>query len=152
MVWGSSDLYNLEVSDPSLKLKHLEIRDCDFLSYVKVCTVNLRSLSVAVVKFSGAHQTPLLKNLPVLTDVSISKTSTDFFNDVFTRLSCCLPQLEILTLCGGKPKEIVKVQTFPELKKVKKLVLRFWADRNKNFLELVSLVKSAPLLEELGWS
>lgn len=55
VMWGSWRLKNLEISGLSLKLKHLEIRDCELLVSLKVYNMNLRSICIVRSHMEDTH-------------------------------------------------------------------------------------------------
>lgn len=93
IVHDSNELLDLEVCGSSLVLKHLEIFFCSNLIRVKVSAPYLTSLTIMRLKEL------ILENVPMLAVVSISCGGIDIsFGDLVNGLSCCISQLENLTL------------------------------------------------------
>ncbi|GFQ03500.1 putative F-box/LRR-repeat protein at5g02700, partial [Phtheirospermum japonicum] len=118
IVHGALNITNLEVCGSSLGLKHLEISYCFRLKSVKVSAPNLTSLKVTTV------QGLFLENVPMLVDVFVACGEL-YANKLAPALLSCIQQLEILTLWLNFPKEDIEQGKFPELPKLKKLVIRY---------------------------
>lgn len=90
VVFRSYALVNLDVSGPSLALRHLAIEGCVNMKSLSVCHANIISLKID-------HLLPILvlKNAPRLIDIQVG----GFIRlDVVNQISSCLSKLEILRL------------------------------------------------------
>ncbi|XP_059281669.1 F-box/LRR-repeat protein At3g03360-like [Lycium ferocissimum] len=151
VVHGSGTLVNLEVVGPSLKLRHLEIWYCYYVESLKICDTNLITLRTT----SGEGL--LLKNVPMLVEVEILGTYTHILNDISSRLSCVISQLEVLTVHASLSlfdfsQEDLDRYNFPELTKLKKFVLTTFRPvcswKEQSLLGCTSIIRAAPQLEE----
>lgn len=152
VVHGSGTLVNLEVVGPSLKLRHLEIWYCYYVNSLKICDTNLVTLR------TSAGRELLLKNVPILVEVDILGTPyTHLLDDISSRLSCVLSQLEVLTLHASLslfdfPLEDLEQYNFPELTKLKKFVLTTFRStykgKDQSLLGCTSILRAAPQLKE----
>ncbi|CAA0836605.1 Unknown protein [Striga hermonthica] len=140
-IHGSGDLVNVKVCRPSLMLKHLEIVFCLGIETIEISNVNLVSFS-----YLGPGIDLVINNVPMLDEISIGEGYSGLENNVFGQLSCCLYQLEVLTLEIYRPEENIKISAFPELPKLKKLILKVGAWNDDSLLEFTSLVKACPNL------
>ncbi|KAL7108690.1 hypothetical protein ACP275_06G128000 [Erythranthe tilingii] len=143
-IHNEKELSNLEVWGLSLVLKHLEITDCDKLRSLKVSAPNLTSF-----KFSMLWGEVLLENVPMLVDVSVSGAYSIYSDKkLLHTLSCCIFQLEILTLLLGRPEEIIQLAEFPQMPKLKKLVIQCDSLHDRSIIALTSFISACPYLEE----
>ncbi|KAL3834830.1 hypothetical protein ACJIZ3_009566 [Penstemon smallii] len=138
---GSGDLMNVKVSGPSLTLKYFEIVFCLSVETIEISNVNLVAFS-----YLGPRVDLNIYNVPMLDEISIGEGYTGLENNVFGQLSCCLYQLEVLTLDIYCPEENIKLDMFPELPKLKQLILRVGAWDDDSLLEFTSFVKACPNL------
>ncbi|KAL7095475.1 hypothetical protein ACP275_10G026300 [Erythranthe tilingii] len=135
----------LEVCGPSLVLKHLELVFCGKLKLVKVSAPNLITLIGLNIDIL------LLENVPMLKEVSVNCMHCAYVNSVkkiLPTLSCCISQLEILSLQLKCNRTKINLPTFPELTKMKKLVIRYYTKGDKSLLGLTPLIRSSPNLQE----
>ncbi|KAL9153012.1 hypothetical protein ABFS82_10G020800 [Erythranthe guttata] len=151
VVHYTNKISNLEVCGPSLVLKHLELMHCNYLESVKVSAPNLISL------IGPNIDVLLLENVPMLKEVYINCMH---YNDSVEKLlptySCCVSQLEILTLQLNSHRKLglgmhltkVVLPTFPELTKLKKLVVSYWTDHDQSLMGLTPLIRASPNLQE----
>lgn len=96
------EIWNLEVCGPSLVLKHLELLGGAGLKSVKISAPNLTTL------IGPQVENILLENVPLLVKVSLNcMNNPDSVKNLVPTLSCCISQLEILTL---KLDDIPKVR------------------------------------------
>ncbi|KAL8048619.1 hypothetical protein ABFS82_07G076300 [Erythranthe guttata] len=136
-------LSNLEVCGSSLALKHLELKHCYGLKSVKVSAPNLTSLSIP--KVEGL----LLENFPSLVKVSVTCIIDRYsVKNLLPTLSCCIFQLETLILTLDDDGEDIFLPTFPQLPKLKKLVIYYWVDGEQSLMGLTSLIRASPNLQE----
>ena len=96
-VCGSRHLVKLSVSGSSLSLKHLEVVYCTCLKYVDIFDTSLISF-----KYVGLDIDLFIENVPLLVDlyIGVGKGNLDkpFLDDYLSQFSCCLSQLQVLTL------------------------------------------------------
>ncbi|CAH1430695.1 unnamed protein product [Lactuca virosa] len=140
-IHGSGDLVNVKISGPSLVLKHFEIVFCFGVKSIEIKDVKLESFS-----YLGPGITMKLSNLPLLQEISIGEGYSGFENNVFGQISCCISHLQILTLDIYSPEENIKSLSFPELPKLKQLILKVGAWDDDSLLQFTSLVKACPNL------
>ncbi|KAL7136308.1 hypothetical protein ABFS83_10G021100 [Erythranthe nasuta] len=124
---------------------------CNYLESVKVSAPNLISL------IGPNIDVLLLENVPMLKEVYINCMH---YNDSVEKLlptySCCISQLEILTLQLNSHRKLglgmhltkVVLPTFPELTKLKKLVVSHWTDHDQSLMGLTPLIRASPNLQE----
>lgn len=94
LVRDSPSLNNLRVVGSSVSLKHLLIKYCTNIESIEIRDANLVSLI-----YDGDCRNLLLKNVPLLVEVSINMPAhKDRIQVAFTQLSCCLSQLKNLKL------------------------------------------------------
>ncbi|CAH9072031.1 unnamed protein product [Cuscuta europaea] len=129
-LYSIEKLSNLEVCGSSLALKHLEL--CciyDFIS-LEVSAPNHTSLSV------GTTNGLVLRNVSMLVDIHICCGKVEI-PLLVAALICCLSQLQILSLWLEihQARHIVLLN-FPDMPKLKKLVLSFQANRDESVLQL----------------
>ncbi|XP_062006521.1 uncharacterized protein LOC133723647 [Rosa rugosa] len=160
---ASRNLGNFRVVGPSIALKYLVIKYCPQESIqkpnetIRICDTNLVSFT-----FIGGERDLLLTNVPFLVEVSISEYDlrTELITLVFSQLSCCLSQLQILTLditpsvssfFLGPGYEVYnnKNQEFPMLENLKHLVLIVEAGYPWVLHQLAFFMKASPFLERL---
>ncbi|KAK4341398.1 hypothetical protein RND71_039899 [Anisodus tanguticus] len=99
-----------------------------------------------------------LKNVPMLVEVDILGTPyTHLLNDISSRLSCVLSQLEVLTVHASLSlfdfsQENLEHYNFPELTKLKKFVLTTFKTtcswKEQSLLGCTSIIRAAPQLKE----
>ncbi|KAG8380809.1 hypothetical protein BUALT_Bualt06G0055100 [Buddleja alternifolia] len=140
-IHGSGDLVNVKVSGSSLMLKYLEIVFCLGIETIEISNVNLVSFS-----YLGPAINLIISNVPMLDEISIGEGYSGLENNVFGQLSCCLYQLEILTLDIYRPEENIKIYVFPVLPNLKQLILKVGAWDDDSLLEFTSLIKACPKL------
>ncbi|KAL3837755.1 hypothetical protein ACJIZ3_022346 [Penstemon smallii] len=140
-IHGSGDLVNIKVSGLSLKLKYLEIVFCLGIESIEISNVNLVSFS-----YLGPAINLIISNVPKLDEISIGEGYSGLENNVFGQLSCCLYQLEVLTLDIFRPEENMKYFVFPELPHLKQLILKVGTWGDDSLLEFTSLIKACPNL------
>lgn len=93
VIHRSGKMSKLEVCGSSLMLKHLEIFLCMGLKSLKVSAPSLTSLRTTT------SEGLLLENVPMLVDVFLNcREDESSLRRIFSTLSCCISQLEILRL------------------------------------------------------
>ncbi|KAK6135829.1 hypothetical protein DH2020_030437 [Rehmannia glutinosa] len=102
--------------------------------------------SCPVLNYLGPGINLIIKDVPMLDEISIGEGYSGLENNVFGQLSCCLYQLEVLTLDIYRPEENIKIFAFPELPKLKQLILKVGAWNDDSLLEFTSLIKACPNL------
>ncbi|KAH6802306.1 hypothetical protein C2S51_033752 [Perilla frutescens var. frutescens] len=140
-IHGSGDLKNVKVSGLTLMLKYLEIVFCLGIDTIEISNVNLVSFS-----YLGPGINLIISNVPMLDEISIGEGYSGLENNVFGQLSCCLYQLEVLTLDIYRPEENIKIFAFPVLPNLKQLILKVGAWDDDSLLEFTSLIKACPNL------
>lgn len=95
-VHGSSTMVNPRVAGPSLALKHLRLRNCENIESIEICYAG------NLVSFYCCCYNPdtrlVIKDVPMLVEVYFHCYRYKDVGNVFTTLSCCLWQLQILQL------------------------------------------------------
>ncbi|KAK4579390.1 hypothetical protein RGQ29_029169 [Quercus rubra] len=148
-VCGSRHLVKLSVSGSSLSLKHLEVVYCTCLKYVDIFDTSLISF-----KYVGLDIDLFIENVPLLVDlyIGVGKGNLDkpFLDDYLSQFSCCLSQLQVLTLelIDGFVDEVYS-KFFPPLNNLKKLVLEVGAWGEDHLLGLTPLINACPYLQIL---
>ncbi|GKV49121.1 hypothetical protein SLEP1_g55886 [Rubroshorea leprosula] len=141
-VTDSNSLLHLKVLGSSLKLKSLEILDCNLLKDIKIAAKHLVSF-----EYSGPIISISLINTPSLTEIRVGAM---FFVKNIYQLSGCLSQLEVLELDFLTVKDIKIFRTLirlPVLRNLKQLELRL--NRLSNIFYCISLLKVFPQLRTL---
>lgn len=149
-VVGSGQLTNVVVSSTSAMLKYLEIRFCNVLQSITICDSNLISLTLGPVKKVTVTRAPML------TEVSIHWYFLSLPSYVFSELSCCLSQLEVLMLSSSEPEKFARVDTVSKLSKLKELIIYVGAWDGRSLLGVTPfLSNSCPNLQKfvlkLNW-
>ncbi|GFP93094.1 hypothetical protein PHJA_001453700 [Phtheirospermum japonicum] len=142
IVHNAQKLSNLQVRG---SLKHLEIYHCTRLKSIKVSNApNLTSLTLT--SLEGL----LLENVPMLVEFFVMGGHDNIYLKQLPRaLSCCISQLETLTLKLCSPTVRLKIIECPfPFPKLKKLVVDFFAKRDESLIELASFLRTSPYLEE----
>ncbi|KAL7105353.1 hypothetical protein ACP275_07G038600 [Erythranthe tilingii] len=143
VVHQSYKISSLEVCGPSLRLKHLELIDCSGLKTLKVSSPNLTSLLVTIIDIL------LLEYVPMLVEVSVSCDDYGATPKRFiSALPSCISQLQTLRLELYTTRETNEIYKLPEMPKLKKLVVLFFADSGENIFKMTALIRASPSLEE----
>ncbi|KAL3653484.1 hypothetical protein CASFOL_003165 [Castilleja foliolosa] len=140
-IHGSGELVRVKISGQSLMLKYLEIVFCLGIETIEISNVNLVSFS-----YLGPGINLIINNVPMLDEISIGEGYSGLENNVFGQLSCCIYQLEVLTLDIYRPEDNIKIFAFPELPNLKQLILKVGAWNDESLLEFTSLIKACPNL------
>ncbi|EYU25320.1 hypothetical protein ABFS82_10G119500 [Erythranthe guttata] len=138
IVHKTKKISTLEVCGSSLALKHLELFGLDS---VKVSAPNLTSLSVKV------YKELILDNVPMLDELTVACGYCEFSVERLL-LSSCISQLESLTLMLSNLKGSTVLCKFPEMPRLKKLVIEYWTLGEGSLIALTSLIKASPYLQE----
>lgn len=138
-VAGSDQFGNLTVAGPFLMLKFLELRFCMGIDTIEITDTNLVSFH-----YDGPKTNLVVKNVPMLVDVSYI---SDGLYHVVDMLTCCLNQLEILTLGGGDFKDYTNIYTFLEFPKVKHFTLHNYDPNITSLFPLISMIRAFPYLQ-----
>ncbi|XP_062005450.1 F-box protein At4g09920-like isoform X2 [Rosa rugosa] len=147
----SSKLVNLRVISPSTALKYLVIQRCYKIKRIEISDANLVSFVYDTDEafiYDADEVDLLLNNLPLLVEVSLGGIHSLDFLEVFSRISCCLAQLEILNL-NNLSLSYKSESVFPTLSNLKHLELAFDEKDNGGLLQLASFIKASPLLHTL---
>ncbi|KVI09942.1 hypothetical protein Ccrd_011660 [Cynara cardunculus var. scolymus] len=147
-IHGSCHMVKAKIHGKGLALKTLEIRSCVGLESIEICDSNLVSFTL-----KGSPITIRVDNLQKLEKISIGEGySWKKINRLFSEISCCVPYLQVLELDLYRPP----VPPFPELLKLKQLILKVGAWDNDSVHVLTSLVEACPNLRrfkiQLIWS
>lgn len=140
-------LVNLRVVGPSIVLKHLLIHNCVDLKSIEIRDANIVSFTYRGLDMIDLH----LSNVPLLVEVSISKPTfhRHSLSLAFTQLSCCLSQIEILTL-DIKGAVYIQNHLFPTLANVKYLELTSSPEHDWDIHHLICFMKATPYLQRLS--
>nr|GEY36470.1 hypothetical protein [Tanacetum cinerariifolium] len=141
-IHGSGELVNVKINGKSLVLKYFEIVFCSGVKSIEITDSNLESFS-----YLGPWITIKFSELPRLKEISIGEGHSGFENNVFGQISCCISHLQILTLDIYRPEENLKFSSFPELPKLKQLLLKVGAWEDDSLLEFTTLAKACPKLQ-----
>ncbi|KAL7133677.1 hypothetical protein ABFS83_12G157700 [Erythranthe nasuta] len=139
---------NLEICGSSLVLKHLELWYCFDLDSVKVSAPNLTSLTV------NLFNELILENVPMLNELTVACGYCEFSVEKLL-LSSYISQLESLNLFLNNLEGSTVLCNFPEMPRLKKLVIDYWTHGEESLIALTSLIRASPYLQEfvlkLGW-
>ncbi|PWA47361.1 FBD-like protein [Artemisia annua] len=141
-IHGSGELVNVKINGKSLVLKYFEIVFCSGVKSIEITDSNIESFS-----YLGPGITIKFSELPRLKEISIGEGYSGFENNVFGQISCCISHLQSLTLDIYRPEENLKFLSFPELPKLKQLILKVGAWDDDSLLEFTTLAKACPKLQ-----
>lgn len=141
-IHGSGELVNVKINGKSLVLKYFEIVFCSGVKSIEITDSNIESFS-----YLGPGITIKFSELPRLKEISIGEGYSGFENNVFGQISCCISHLQSLTLDIYRPEENLKFLSFPELPKLKQLILKVGAWEDDSLLEFTTLAKACPKLQ-----
>jgi len=144
MFW-LDQIVNLNVSGPSLQLKHLEISRCNFLESLEFCAPKLLTF-----KYFGQTSIRLsLGSLPLLAELDIEEVCDHQATYALVPFSGYLSQIETLKLRMWLPEDYEEILQIVELTKLKHLSLDFDSYSSSRFPCFTSLVEAAPSLHKL---
>ncbi|KAJ9539836.1 hypothetical protein OSB04_026342 [Centaurea solstitialis] len=137
---GSRRLGNVGIQGEGLALKTLVMRSCDRLQSLEILDSNIVSFCCE----SSALRTLRLDNLQKLEKICIHSWME--LNDMFYQMSCSVPNLQVLELELFDFAVSALVPPFPELQKLKQLIIGVvqW-----DLFQLTSLVEACPNLQTL---
>ncbi|XP_012857066.1 PREDICTED: F-box/LRR-repeat protein At3g26922-like [Erythranthe guttata] len=144
IVHESKELSIVEVCGSSLVLKRLEICYCRNLKLVRVSAPNLVSLTVQ------SLEELLIENVPMLVELSLPWGFGEISGEnLCNAISCCNLQLEVLNLSVLKnPEEGIEFYEFPEMPRLKKLVVGY-RDLTQQSVDLLPyFIRAAPCIHE----
>ncbi|KAL7095438.1 hypothetical protein ACP275_10G023900 [Erythranthe tilingii] len=143
IVHHTKSMSKLEICGSSLALKHLEL--CYFfgLDSVRISAPNLTSLTIRV--FSEL----ILENVPMLDELRVGCGYSDFsVKKLLPAYSAYISQLKSLTLFLNNLKGSTDLCKFPEMPKLKKLVIAYCSVGEDSLLPLTSLIRASTRLQE----
>ncbi|KAL6566757.1 hypothetical protein OROMI_015161 [Orobanche minor] len=135
-------ILSLKICGSSLVLKHLEICNNFNLESIKVSAPHLTSLGFTIGR--GKSNILLLENVPMLIEVSILCSSYEILLPSFSR---CISQVQVLNLNLSDPKDSIELRNFPELSKLRMLVIEYAAWNNQSLIGVTTLIRASPYLE-----
>ncbi|KAL7120569.1 hypothetical protein ACP275_02G129700 [Erythranthe tilingii] len=144
IVHESKELSDVSVCGTSLVLKHLEICYCRDLKCVRVSAPNLVSLTVQKL------EELVLENVPMLVELSLPWGFGEISGEkLCNAISCCNLQLEVLNLSVLiNPEEGIEFYEFPEMPRLKKLVVGY-RDLTEQSADLLPyFIRAAPYIQE----
>nr|XP_048319113.1 FBD-associated F-box protein At4g10400-like isoform X1 [Ziziphus jujuba var. spinosa] len=146
-VRGSSEMVNLSVTGPSLALKHLELQNCEYIERIEICdTQNLVSFYCCC---DNPDTILVIRDVPMLAEVYFHCSRyRDVVGSVFTTLSDCLWQLQILQL-NISHQDYVENRVYNTLTNLKQLNLVLNGCDNYNLLKLIPFIKAFPRMQKL---
>ncbi|XP_042027027.1 putative FBD-associated F-box protein At5g38570 [Salvia splendens] len=127
------------------RLKCLEINCCQGIETIEISNSNIVSFS-----YVGHVIDLVLSNVPMLVDVSVMEGHSALQTNVFGQLSCCLYQIEILTLGIHHTKKDTENFSFPVLPGLKELILNVGAWDDDSLLEFAYFIQSCPNLKSFA--
>nr|XP_011466004.1 PREDICTED: F-box/FBD/LRR-repeat protein At5g22700-like [Fragaria vesca subsp. vesca] len=140
----TTDLVNLRVVGPSIALKYLVIRYCGNLKSIEIRDVNI----VSFIYIGYVSINLVISNLPLLSEVKISKETwhKDYLSVLFTQ--CCLSNIEILKLHihGAVYTDNPALPLFASLKH---LELQVISNYYRALYHLYNFLKASPCLRRL---
>ncbi|KAJ4823382.1 hypothetical protein Tsubulata_023423 [Turnera subulata] len=150
VIFNAKSLVHLKVSGPSLKLKRLQMQDCDSLESLAISATNL-----AVFQYHGPAIKISVGEVPSLVGLSFggSYAFSCLLVEHFPWPSSCLRNLESLAL--DLTANHFKFPAFPYFWNLKRLELVFGArtrgiKRLESFLPFMTLLKKCPVLQWFG--
>nr|XP_011458546.1 PREDICTED: putative F-box/FBD/LRR-repeat protein At3g59240 [Fragaria vesca subsp. vesca] len=145
-VTDARGLVCIRVAGASISLKYLTVINCPNLKRIEICNANIVSFV-----YWGVWIELLISNVPLLVDVHLSVRAldnVDFTTLAFTRLSCCVSQLEILKL-NIQGVVYNPNYDFPVLESLKRLELNVETDYHSALYHLSSFMKACPHIQRL---
>ncbi|KAL7095318.1 hypothetical protein ACP275_10G016400 [Erythranthe tilingii] len=144
IVRGSEKISNPEICGSSLMLKHLNMHNCYNMKSLEISGPRFTSLVVPI------RERLLIKNVPMLVEMFLNCAGDDTnFRKLSSALSGgCVSQLKILRLRMAALRETSKPCIFPQLPKLKKLEIEYWARGVENLINMTAVVRASPYLEE----
>ncbi|PWA94606.1 F-box domain, FBD domain, Leucine-rich repeat domain, L domain-like protein [Artemisia annua] len=136
---------HIHVGGWDINLKHFTIVTCYDVESISLYDFDLESFL-----YNGEVINLSLIDLPVLKLLNISEGSFVLKNDVLAKISSVASSLQFLCLKLDRLKISFDVNSIPQLPKVKKLMLLVEAEEDNSLLELTSIAKACPLLEEFS--
>ncbi|KAG5563216.1 hypothetical protein RHGRI_005841 [Rhododendron griersonianum] len=142
---GLEQIVNLNISGPSLQLKHLEILECRFLESVEFCAPKLVTFKYfgKPIRFMGS--------LPLLAELDIMHDDDDDDDAIcpLVPFSSYLSQIETLKLTMWLSEDYEEIPRIPELTNLKNLILDVTNLYCSKFPSFTYLVEAAPSLHKL---
>ncbi|KAL8039137.1 hypothetical protein ABFX02_10G015400 [Erythranthe guttata] len=144
IVHGSEKISKLEICGSSLRLKHLDMHCCYNMKSLEISVPSITSLAVPIL------ERLLIKNVPMLVEMFVNCAGdTINFRNLSSALSGgCVSQLKILRLRMSALWKTSKPCIFPQLPKLKKLEIEYWARGVENLINMTAVVRASPYLEE----
>ncbi|KAL7095319.1 hypothetical protein ACP275_10G016500 [Erythranthe tilingii] len=144
IVHGSEKISKLEICGSSLRLKHLDMHCCYNMKSLEISVPSITSLAVPIL------ERLLIKNVPMLVEMFVNCAGDDInFRKLSSALSGgCVSQLKILRLRMAALWKTSKPCIFPQLPKLKKLEIEYWARGVENLINMTAVVRASPYLEE----
>ncbi|GJR01522.1 putative leucine-rich repeat domain-like protein [Tanacetum coccineum] len=136
---------HIEVSGRDIKMKHFSIVTCNDVESISLYDFDLESFL-----YNGGVINLSLIDLPVLKVLNICEGSFVSKNDVLAKIAYVASSLQFLCLDLDRLKNSFDVNSIPQLPIVKKLVLLVEAEIDNSLLELTSIAKACPLLEDFS--
>ncbi|KAG8379019.1 hypothetical protein BUALT_Bualt07G0044700 [Buddleja alternifolia] len=134
----------LEISSPNL-LSHLEIADCPLLRSFEICSRNLLTFT-----FRGREVSMTLKNVSSLINLWLVADVPEALAHNLVQISRCLSRLENLWVHISTLEVRHPLPKFPNLPRLKKLWLNVKAYGYDSLLCLAPLIDAAPMLREIA--
>lgn len=133
-----NDLNNFRVRGRALNLKHLKLK-----SMMGFESVDLYDFDLVSFTSEGSVRELRLTDLPMLKELNIKKNRLSH-NNLFSQMSSCLPNLQVLSICAGLALTTYYVPCLPN---VKSLRLRISAESDDSLRALTNLARACPILE-----
>lgn len=147
----STCIGNLQISGPSLKLRHLEIIPRQVSANIEISASKLVSF-----KYGGAPISMTLKYVPALKVARFGTKYSLFLVRNFEQPSVILPQLDTLALNFWPLTYPMTLPRFPTTANLKQLELKLDVIDRDTLFSCASLIRSFPLLHrfalQLCWS
>ena len=84
-------LHNIRMIGPSIMLRHLEIVDCHNIKTIEICDTNLVSFTYSIDStLTGLASSIVIKNSPLLVEVSTGAGTLAFLQEMLSKFSCCV--------------------------------------------------------------
>ncbi|XP_059668577.1 F-box/LRR-repeat protein At3g26922-like [Cornus florida] len=144
-VVGSICLVNLKIAGPSLKLKCLEICNCQKLENLEVSAINLVSFT-----YIGPDTSVTFRNVPLLSELSIGGEYHSSVVSGSWKHSSYFPQIKKLKLILSTEDLIRMPICLPELSNVKQVELVIRGPAGRSLICCTSVIKASPNLSKFS--
>ncbi|KAJ0542101.1 putative F-box domain, FBD domain, leucine-rich repeat domain superfamily [Helianthus annuus] len=146
-MFGSNLFPRIHVGGQDINLKHFKLVDCSGFESISLYGFDLVSFI-----YCGPEIQFHLSDLPKLKELDIGEVSVGLENNVFSQISSCALNLQVLVLDMWSPQKGLDVNAIIKFPNVKKLMLVMGAEEDDCLLEFTSIAQACPRLETFSIS